>query len=186
MKTTFLIAVPIVLLFFISSCSGEKNSQTGFDTTRKETEAPVNLNIGLQIGQQAPDVSLPDVKGNVVPLSSLRGKYVLLDFWASWCGPCRMENPNVVRMYQKYKSKGFEVYSVSLDNNKANWEAAIARDQLTWTHVSDLKMWNSVVVTLYQIDGIPLTFLLDPDGKIVDKNLRGPDLEKKLGAIFGE
>jgi peroxiredoxin len=169
--------LPILVLFF--ACSGKKNT-----TTADSGAAVQALPIGIQVGQVAPDISLPDASGKTMPLSSFRGKYVLLDFWASWCGPCRQENPNVVNMHSLYKDKGFTVYSVSLDNNKSNWETAIAKDNLQWNHVSDLKMWNSVVVTLYQIDGIPLTFLLDPDGKIIAKNLRGPELEKKLSEIF--
>jgi thiol-disulfide isomerase/thioredoxin len=136
------------------------------------------------MGQTAPDIVLNDPFGKTIPLSSLRGKYVLVDFWASWCKPCRMENPNVVRMYTKYKSKGFEVYSVSLDDNKDSWSKAINDDKLLWTHVSDLKKWNSSVVPMYNIESIPFTVLLDKDGKIVGKNLRGAELEKKLAELM--
>jgi thiol-disulfide isomerase/thioredoxin len=136
------------------------------------------------IGQVAPDIVLSDPFGKTIPLSSLRGKYVLVDFWASWCKPCRMENPNVVNMYSKFKSKGFEVYSVSLDNNKDAWTKAINDDKLLWTHVSDLKKWDASVVPLYNIESIPFTVLLDKEGKIVAKNLRGSQLEKKLAELM--
>ncbi|WP_338873752.1 TlpA disulfide reductase family protein [Spirosoma sp. SC4-14] len=139
---------------------------------------------GVMVGAQAPEISLSDTTGTPVPLSSLRGKYVLLDFWASWCGPCRMENPNVVRMYNKYKDKGFAIYSVSLDQSKANWTKAIRNDNLTWTHVSDLKYWQSAAAQQYGVQAIPATFLLDKDGKIIAKNLRGPALEQKLEEIL--
>jgi thiol-disulfide isomerase/thioredoxin len=119
-----------------------------------------------------------------VKLSSLQGKYVLVDFWAKWCGPCRQENPNVVRLYNRYKDKGFTVYGVSLDRNKTDWLKAIEEDKLTWTHVSDLKYWQSDAAKLYNITAIPFSLLLDPDGKIIAKNLRGPSLEKKLEEIF--
>ncbi len=139
---------------------------------------------GVMVGSEAPEIALSDTTGATVPLSSLRGKYVLLDFWASWCGPCRSENPNVVRMYDKYKSKGFAIYSVSLDKDKESWVRAIRNDRLTWTHVSDLKYWQSEAAQKYGVQGIPATFLLDKDGKIIAKNLRGPALEQKLEEIL--
>jgi thiol-disulfide isomerase/thioredoxin len=136
-------------------------------------------------GTLAPDIKLNTPDGQELALSSLRGKVVLLDFWASWCGPCRRENPNVVRIYDRYKEKGFTVYSVSLDKNKGNWTEAIQKDRLTWTHhVSDLGYWNSSVVPLYKIEGIPLTFLLDKEGKIVAKGLRDKELEKKVAELL--
>jgi peroxiredoxin len=136
------------------------------------------------IGETAPDIVLPDPFGKSVALSSLRGKYVLVDFWASWCKPCRIENPNVVRMYNRFKTKGFDVYSVSLDDNKEAWMKAINDDKLLWTHVSDLKKWNASVVSSYNIESIPFTVLLDREGKIVAKNLRGAELEKKLAELM--
>ncbi|MFD2572511.1 redoxin domain-containing protein [Spirosoma soli] len=139
---------------------------------------------GVMVGSQAPEISLNDTTGTPVPLSSLRGKYVLVDFWASWCGPCRMENPNVVRMYNKYKDKGFAIYSVSLDQTKGNWTKAIRNDNLTWTHVSDLKYWQSAAAQQYGVQAIPATFLLDKEGKIIAKNLRGEALEQKLEEIL--
>ncbi len=138
----------------------------------------------LSIGQLAPEITLPDPEGNLVNLSDLRGKYVLIDFWAAWCRPCRQENPNVVKLYNKYNDKGFEVFGVSLDRTKDAWVNAIAEDQLTWTHVSDLKYFNSAAAALYQINAIPATYMLDPEGKIIAKDLRGAGLENKLKEIF--
>lgn len=139
---------------------------------------------GLMLGGVAPDIALNDTTGAAVPLSSLRGKFVLIDFWASWCGPCRMENPNVVRMYNKYKDKGFTIYSVSLDQSRDSWVKAIRNDNLTWTHVSDLRFWQSAAAQQYGVTGIPKTFLLDKEGKIIAKDLRGPALEQKLEEIL--
>jgi len=138
----------------------------------------------LAIGSDAPDIALENPDGEIVTLSSLRGKVVLIDFWASWCKPCRMENPNVVKMYQKYKPKGFEIYGVSLDKTKDAWVGAIAQDQLTWTHVSDLKFWNSAGAKLYNVTSIPKTFLINAEGKIIGKDLRGNSLEAKLDEVF--
>ena len=138
----------------------------------------------LAIGQPAPEISLPNPEGKIVPLSSMKGKYVLVDFWAKWCGPCRHENPNVVAAYQKYKDKGFTVYGVSLDRNREDWLQAIEQDKLTWTHVSDLKYWQSEAAKTYNITAIPFSLLLDPNGIIIDKNLRGAALHQKLEEIF--
>ena len=138
------------------------------------------------VGSIAPDLAYPDPDGNIRKLSDLRGKVVLLDFWASWCRPCRGENPHVVAMYQKYHDKGFEVYSVSLDRDKESWKRAIAADGLVWpNHVSDLKYWSSEAARTYGVSSIPSTFLLDPDGRIIAKNLRGEALTKALQQIFG-
>jgi peroxiredoxin len=139
---------------------------------------------GVMVGSSAPEITLNDTTGKAVALSSLRGKYVLIDFWASWCGPCRSENPNVVRMYNKYKDKGFTIYGVSLDKTKADWQRAIRNDNLPWTHVSDLKFWQSVAAQQYGVQAIPATFLLDKEGKIIAKNLRGDALEQKLEELL--
>lgn len=138
----------------------------------------------LSVGQVAPDFELPNPQGEMVKLSSLRGKYVMIDFWAAWCKPCRAENPNVVRLYKQYNEKGFEVFGVSLDRTKEDWLKAIEDDGLTWPQVSDLKYFNSAAAELYQIEAIPATYLLDPDGKIIAKDLRGPALEAKLAELF--
>ena len=135
-------------------------------------------------GTMAPEINLATPTGPKLALSSLRGKYVLIDFWASWCGPCRQENPNVVKAYNQFKDKGFTIYSVSLDQDKAKWERAIASDGLTWNHVSDLAGWNSVAGAAYGVKAIPQSFLIDPQGKIIAKNLRGEALVAKLAEVL--
>lgn len=138
------------------------------------------------IGKEAPDFSLPNTSGQPISLKSFRGKYVLVDFWASWCKPCRDENPNVVQAYQQFKSRNFTVLGVSLDQpgQKDKWVEAIRQDELGWTHVSDLKFWESEVVPLYRISGIPYNVLVDPEGKIIAENLRGIALSRKLNELL--
>jgi len=138
----------------------------------------------LSPGAEAPEIALPNPHGDTVLLSSLRGKYVLVDFWASWCKPCRKENPNLVEVYNKFKNQDFEIYQVSLDKTQEAWVSAIEKDKLDWYHVSDLKFWNSVVVKAYGIEGIPTNFLLDPDGKIIARDIFGPELEMTMNRLF--
>ena len=140
----------------------------------------------ISIGSVAPDIILNDTSGVPISLASLRGKYVLLDFWAAWCRPCREENPNIVENYNNYKSYGFDVYQVSLDRTKEDWIRGIKQDKLPWINVSDLKYYQSEAAELYNVDRIPSAFLLDPDGKIIAKHtdLRGPNLSRKLAEIF--
>ena len=138
----------------------------------------------VRVGKMAPLFDAVDVNGNKVSLASLKGKYVLLDFWASWCGPCRMENPNVVAAYHQYKDKNFTILGVSLDKSRSDWLEAIEQDGLVWTQVSDLKGWGNEAARLYGVRGIPQNFLIDPQGRIIASNLRGKALEQKLATIL--
>ena len=152
---------------------------------RANEEKNLREELGINIGAIAPEINLKSPDGKLIALSSLKGKVVLLDFWASWCRPCRAENPNVVKLYNKYKDRGFTVYSVSLDQNKDKWIAAITKDQLTWSnHVSELTGWKSSAGNKYGVSSIPKTFLIDANGKIIAYDLRGNDLEKKLSEIL--
>lgn len=145
------------------------------------------VNSVIAVGSEAPDIVLPDPEGHDRRLSDLRGKVVLIDFWASWCRPCRAENPNVVRLYHAYKDRGFEIFSVSLDNSRDAWLKAIQADGLVWpNHVSDLRGWSSAGGRLYGIMSIPATVLVDREGRVVARNLRGQQLEMKLKELFAE
>jgi peroxiredoxin len=139
---------------------------------------------GTMVGYTATNFTQATPDGKKVSLTDFRGKYVLIDFWASWCKPCRMENPNVVAAYNRYKDKGFTVLGISMDSNRDPWLAAIQQDNLTWTHISDLKGWGNEVGKMYNVTGIPQNFLIDKEGKIIAKDLRGAQLEEKLAEII--
>lgn len=153
---------------------------------RENIQTQINRSKSTIIGAVAPEISQQTPDGEVAKLSELRGKVVLIDFWASWCGPCRRENPKVVALYNKYKDQGFEVFGVSLDGDKKRWLAAIEKDNLTWTHVSDLKKWKSGAAADYGVRSIPQTILIDKDGKILAKNLKGAALEAKVKAALNK
>jgi len=140
----------------------------------------------VETGQPAPEFTMNDTTGKPISLSSLKGKVVLVDFWASWCGPCRAENPNVVAAYKRFSSKGFTVFGVSLDTDKDKWLQAIAKDGLTWPHVSDLIGWDNAAAKQYGVMSIPASYLLDKEGKIIASNLRGEELVKKLEELLGK
>lgn len=170
-----------VLLYAPFAVFAQEREENLVMRDKNKQEALRNVeNKHLEEGQLAPNFSQKDPNGKDISLSSFRGKYVLVDFWASWCGPCRRENPYVVKAYERFKDKNFTILGVSLDNSKDAWLKAIKADKLTWTHVSDLKGWKNEVAVLYSVRSIPTNYLLDPDGRIIAKNLRGSDLEKVL------
>lgn len=168
----------------IEECVGYLDKEIAETKYAKQAIQRVNTFRGSQVGYPANNFTQPTPEGKMVSLSDFKGKYVLVDFWASWCRPCRMENPNVVAAYNRFKDKGFTILGVSLDSNKEPWVNAIQQDRLTWTHVSDLKGWASEVGHLYNVTGIPQNFLLDKEGKIIAKDLRGPALDEKLQEVL--
>jgi len=159
---------------FIQKCK-EKDAESV-----AAVEQQLERNRAFEVGGQAPDFTLNTPEGEALSLKDLRGKVVLLDFWASWCGPCRQENPRVVKLFNKYKDKGFDILGISLDSKKERWVQAIKKDKLIWHHVSDLKGWQNEVAQAYGVRAIPQTILLDREGKIIARDLRGPPLESKL------
>lgn len=161
-----------------------KRFHSQFEEYRVLKEAREKVAKKLSQGKKAPEIALPNPEGDTIALSSLKGKYVLIDFWASWCKPCRNENPVLVENYKKYNDKGFEIFQVSLDRDKEAWINAIKKDNLNWTHVSDLKFWDSAPAKVYDVTGIPANFLIDKNGIIIAKNLRGDALEAKLSEIL--
>jgi peroxiredoxin len=155
-----------------------------FHAMVQQTEMMVARTQAIKVGAEAPELILPMPNDKDLALTSLRGKVVLIDFWASWCGPCRKELPNVKRAYEKYKSKGFEILGVSLDKDRNAWLEAISKEGLTWPQVSDLKFWQSEACQIYAVQSIPYTVLVDKEGKIIATDLRGADLDKKLAEVL--
>lgn len=192
-NTDALISAFLVTYFDNDFCNHVKLYETIRNSLIKEypnnffvTNINERVSNHVGIGAIAPEISLSNPDGKICKLSDLRGKVVLIDFWASWCGPCRAENPNVVRLYKKYNEKGFDIFSISLDKNKEQWLAAIAKDGLIWpNHVSELKGWTSTPGKRYGVTAIPFTLLIDQEGRIIGQNLRGKELENKLKEIFG-
>ena len=172
-------------VFFIDSIASQLQAEMPDNFHVASLISQISTKKSLAIGKEAPEIALQNPDGEVITLSSLRGKYVLIDFWAAWCRPCRAENPNVVRLYNEYSSNNFEILGVSLDRTREKWLQAIEQDGLPWLHVSDLKYWRSQAAQDYQVGAIPATFLIDPDGIIIAKNLRGVSLAAKLKEIFG-
>ncbi len=185
-KFYILVSIMIIIMTSCTSGTGEKEKKES-DSGVKKTE---NVAVGLNIGNRAPELEYNSPDGTPIKLSSLKGKIVLIDFWAAWCPPCRIENPNIVTTYHKYKNQkfrngeGFAVYSVSLDQNREQWLDAIDKDGLEWEyHVSDLRGWQSVPAAMYQVRSIPSSWLIDGNGIIIARNLRGEELGMALESL---
>ena len=170
---------------FVDSMAASLHAAFPENFLMNDLMATINGLKNLRIGSMAPEIAQASPEGEVITLSSLKGNYVLVDFWAAWCKPCRVENPNVVKMYDQYKDKNFEILGVSLDRTRDAWIKAIEADGLPWKHVSDLKHFDNEAARAYQINSIPDTYLIDPEGKIIAKGLRGNSLKAKLKEIFG-
>ena len=175
------------LVTLVTSASNRFKGHTGLQILKQKLTEAANNNQPKQYaltGKPAPNLTMQDVNGKTVSISDFKGKYLLVDFWASWCGPCRQENPNVVAAFNKYKNKNFTILGVSLDDDKQAWKDAISKDGLAWNHMSDLKQWDSQAVKAYGFDGIPFNVLIDPNGNIIASSLRGTDLETKLAQVL--
>jgi peroxiredoxin len=177
------------LIVFCNSCSQTKDAKNVLAASMPNTTVATDttkLPVGNMEGFMAPEITLQDVNGKMVSLSSLRGKYVMVDFWASWCSPCREEMPNVVSLYNEYKDKGFEIFGVSIDTNKDKWVKAILDDRITWMQVSEMKGWNSKAIHDYEVSGIPAVFIIDPQGMIIAKNIHGDELKQFMNKLFNK
>ena len=178
----FLLALAMTAMPHAINAQAQTNAQT---TAAEDLDAKYATEL-LKPGTEAPEIALNTIDGKQFTLKNLRGKYVVLDFWASWCGPCRAEMPNVKAAYEKYKGKGFNIVALSFDNKLENWTKAIEDMQMPWIHLSDLKGWKTVAGQIYGVNAIPASFLVDPNGTIIAADLRGEKLEAKLKEVYGE